>query len=263
MIDFDYPGSLTRFYPGTQIPVTFQRRFTLANLGNNLLLWADGADLSTITKDGSDKISGWADKSGNGFNFIQNTSTNQPTYLAAAKNGLSIVRFNGSSSFMDSLLSIDYAVRPNVIIYIVYILNAGGATNQALYGQDNGGFDRFALLSHATLGASISTGSSGSPVGTAAVAQFGTTGAWRLVTITLQDSVSNGLTVAFNNSIVTTATESHSNSGLSIFRIGEIGSNNIFGKVDVAEVVITTTSTSSSAKNQLTGYLNKKWALGF
>jgi hypothetical protein len=47
-----------------------------------LKLWLDAADSSTITKDGSNKISAWNDKSGNSFNLSQSTSGSQPTYDA-------------------------------------------------------------------------------------------------------------------------------------------------------------------------------------
>ena len=47
---------------------------------SNLKLWLDAADSSTITKDGSNKVSLWNDKSGNSFNLSQSTSGSQPTY---------------------------------------------------------------------------------------------------------------------------------------------------------------------------------------
>ena len=52
---------------------------------SELKLWLDAADSSTITKDGSNKVSAWNDKSGNGFNLSQSTSGSQPTYDATSK----------------------------------------------------------------------------------------------------------------------------------------------------------------------------------
>ena len=43
-------------------------------------LWMDSTDLTTIFKDASNNVSKWVDKSTNAFQFIQNTSGNQPTY---------------------------------------------------------------------------------------------------------------------------------------------------------------------------------------
>ena len=53
----------------------------------DLVLWSDANDLATITMDGSNKVSAWNDKSGNGRNWTQSTAVNQPTYTANALNG--------------------------------------------------------------------------------------------------------------------------------------------------------------------------------
>jgi hypothetical protein len=58
--------------------------FTVSSFGPldlpNLKVWLDANDLSTITKDGSNAVSSWADKSGNGYDVIQGTTTQQPIY---------------------------------------------------------------------------------------------------------------------------------------------------------------------------------------
>ena len=50
--------------------------------------WYDSGDISTITKNGSNKVSQWNDKSSRGLNAIQATSANQFTYSATAYSGL-------------------------------------------------------------------------------------------------------------------------------------------------------------------------------
>jgi hypothetical protein len=50
---------------------------------NNLQLWMDAGDSATITKDGSNKISQWSDKSGNGYHATQSTESRKPTYSAS------------------------------------------------------------------------------------------------------------------------------------------------------------------------------------
>ena len=49
----------------------------------NLWIWLDANDETTITKDGSDFVSSWIDKSLNSFNFIQSIPANQPTFTAS------------------------------------------------------------------------------------------------------------------------------------------------------------------------------------
>lgn len=62
--------------------------------GNNLQLWLDAADASTIMSSGG-AVSVWADKSGQGNNATQDTGTRQPTTGAATQNGKNVLGFDG------------------------------------------------------------------------------------------------------------------------------------------------------------------------
>ena len=50
---------------------------------SNLSYWLDADDISTITKDGSNKVSAWNDKSGNAKHATMATASRQPTYVAS------------------------------------------------------------------------------------------------------------------------------------------------------------------------------------
>jgi hypothetical protein len=65
------------------------------NQVSNLALWLDAADSATITHVGG-AISQWRDKSGNGYNA---TGFSSPLYVNNVINNLSVVRFNGTSSY--------------------------------------------------------------------------------------------------------------------------------------------------------------------
>jgi hypothetical protein len=54
-----------------------------------------------ITKDGSDHVSLWLDKSGANNNAIQNTASRQPLYIANAVNGQPVLRFDGNPGIGD------------------------------------------------------------------------------------------------------------------------------------------------------------------
>lgn len=58
----------------------------IANLG----LWLDASDAATITLDGSNNVSQWNDKSGNGRNLTQGVTTQRPSYTSG------VVSFDGS-----------------------------------------------------------------------------------------------------------------------------------------------------------------------
>lgn len=60
-------------------------------------LWLDSSDITTITKDGSNKVSNWSDKSQNGFQFGQSTAGNKPTYTANNQNGKATITFNATN----------------------------------------------------------------------------------------------------------------------------------------------------------------------
>lgn len=57
-------------------------------------VWLDASDITTITKDGSDNVSQWDDKSGNGNNATQGTAARQPLYVLADLNGKNVINFD-------------------------------------------------------------------------------------------------------------------------------------------------------------------------
>lgn len=63
----------------------------------NLKVWYDGDDLAYITKNGSNLVSAWLDKSGNGFDLAQSTTGLKPTWTATALNGRAGITFGGGS----------------------------------------------------------------------------------------------------------------------------------------------------------------------
>ena len=64
-------------------------------------LWLDASDTSTITISTGSSVSNWADKSGNGYDMEQLTSTNQPDSGTRTLNGLNVIDFDGSNHFLD------------------------------------------------------------------------------------------------------------------------------------------------------------------
>ncbi|MDH3339799.1 MAG: hypothetical protein OEL84_00785 [Nitrosopumilus sp.] len=67
----------------------------------NLIGWWDASDAATITKDGSDRVSQWDDKSGQDNHLTNAVSATQPLWVSAAQNGLDVIRFNGTDELID------------------------------------------------------------------------------------------------------------------------------------------------------------------
>lgn len=68
----------------------------------SLSLWLDATDPAgngTQPSDGA-SIASWVDKSGNGYTVTQGTGANQPIYKTNILNGNNIIRFNGTSDYM-------------------------------------------------------------------------------------------------------------------------------------------------------------------
>ena len=69
--------------------------WTPALLGSKLILWLDGADESSFTKDVSENVEEWRDLSGNSNHFGQTTGANQPVW-----DGTDQVDFNGTDQWL-------------------------------------------------------------------------------------------------------------------------------------------------------------------
>lgn len=63
---------------------------------SGLALWLDASDASSVTLDGSNNVSQWNDKSGNGKHATQATTTKRPSYQTAVQNGLNACRYDGT-----------------------------------------------------------------------------------------------------------------------------------------------------------------------
>ena len=72
--------------------------FVYTSKPGDIALWMV-AD-SGVTADGSNLVSQWKDLSGNGLHAVQASGSEQPTLTTNELNGHSVVRFNGSSSYM-------------------------------------------------------------------------------------------------------------------------------------------------------------------
>jgi hypothetical protein len=88
-------------------------------------LWLDAADSSTVTTV-SGAVSQWNDKSGNGRNAVQATSTDRPAYTANALNGKSVLTLDGTNDFMTvaHAAALNAQISPSTVA-VVYKKSAG------------------------------------------------------------------------------------------------------------------------------------------
>lgn len=113
------------------MPVTFIQsgRFSVAFSPDDiagLRVWWDASDSATITKDGSNLVSAWNDKSGNGHHLAV-AGSEHPTWVSAAKNGLDAVQFIGDGANGDYLThdaGSDAIDLSPLTVFIVCVLDA-------------------------------------------------------------------------------------------------------------------------------------------
>jgi hypothetical protein len=67
---------------------------------SGLVAWWDASASSSISLDGSNNVSSWADLSGNSRTLSQTTANNRPAYNTAVANGKPVVNFDGSNDAM-------------------------------------------------------------------------------------------------------------------------------------------------------------------
>lgn len=81
-------------------------------LGNsNLVLWLNANKASSITQNGSNEVSQWADLSGNGYNFAQATLSEEPLYgTAASPSGMPALTFTSTSTQYLSIASLPASI---------------------------------------------------------------------------------------------------------------------------------------------------------
>ena len=68
---------------------------------NNLQFWLDAKEISSITKDSSNRVEQWKDRRGTSLNVSQNTNDNKPIYNASGFNSMPTLSFDGSNDSLE------------------------------------------------------------------------------------------------------------------------------------------------------------------
>lgn len=92
------------------------------------LAWYDASDLESITLVDGNRVSQWADKSGNGWDAIENTASARPTYNQYQQNGKPLITCRGGGIGMTTSLSLS---TPYSIVLICRQAHAGGRVVQS------------------------------------------------------------------------------------------------------------------------------------
>ena len=89
-------------------------------------VWFDSSDLSTITVDGSNRISQWSDKSGNGRHLLQSADANKPILSSGE------ITFDGTDDFLAT--GSNFYLTGNPEFYVFFVFKKTNNTKGAVFG---------------------------------------------------------------------------------------------------------------------------------
>lgn len=216
-------------------------------------LWLDAADAATVTLVSS-AVSQWNDKSGNNRHAAQATSGSRPTNPAAVLNSLPVVRFNGSSHWLQIPST---AIGGTDVTIFLVIANAGATQTQfaEIIDYNHNLSTNWVIQQNSTNNnSSYFAWYNGS--GFSVTNTFSTSGTLMGV---FQKSGATGL-VSLNG---TTATQTLSSGYSTTARRITIGSDTDFPARtwagDIGEILVYASALNTTQRQQIEGYLAWKW----
>ncbi|OAE37634.1 sialate O-acetylesterase [Agrobacterium tumefaciens] len=220
---------------------------------SGLMRWYDASDDSTVTRDGSNLVGQWRDKSGSGDHLNQSTAARKPVFTPNSLNGLPGIAFTDtattSASRMDGTLSTSTT---ETTIFLVITIGSLVGTFDGILGQ--GGLGNLYT----------STVLDWSPVGTA----DGTTGVRNIplpalnkpIVLSMRRSSSvNNAEVRENFAILKKTTHTGGATASTVFRLG-YDSNTNQSTITAYEIATYSRYLSDAEMLQMEDYLNNKWA---
>ena len=229
----------------TAIPATWTKQVsstppTVAGLKLHL----DSSDASTITKDGSNLVSAWNDKSGQANHVVQATGSKQPLWVDRLQDTLPIIRFDGTDDFL-KIASWSGGALATSTSYMVFKPDVAGtqtwfdsAINRTVWGG-GGGSVPFQIYAGAVLASSVYVAD-----GETIYCQI----------------VSNGASSIIRRDGITIATGNAGSQSFNGIYLGS-GQNTAYSEVDVAELLVYEGTHSTSDRDAIEAYLKKKWGL--
>ena len=228
-------------------PYSFTSEFSPSDI-SDMVAWYDASDSSTITKDGSDRVSQWDDKSANGHDLAQSTSSDQPLWVSADKNGLDVINLAGDRWMSKAFTEVDQPITT------VGAFVCAGEGNLTFWDGITAGYCRLRTVdgTNETMGINAGTFVESSGVS-------GLFGAWSYMTGVYSGTSS---LLRINGSNVTSGTVNAGTEGQNGFLIGaqKPGSGGFWNQ-KVGEVICYNKVVSGDELTNLETYLVDKWDL--
>lgn len=252
--------------------VTALRAQTNPNEIPGLQLWLDASDPNG---DGSTPANGatvtsWADKSGfnrHASNHTAGSGFTRPVYRSNEINGKGVIRFARTSGTIGAGFSAPLDIRamtnPDITIFTVYRQGTQSG-DQAVWGCDNGGFDRF-FFSSRTAGSSGSVSFGNVSPYLVAVANAGELNVVKCLTaVYSRNGGANNSAIYLSGELVAPFTDytTTGTDALNAIRIGLDGDDNFYNG-DMAEMIVYNRKLTACEIAQVNRYLNIKYGVSF
>lgn len=242
---------------------------------SGLQLWLDASDINnTGTNPGnSTPITTWKDRSGLGNDADVLSGQNAGVLTSNQINGKSVVRFTRTSQFIGSVYdvpNVDIRAQnmPKVTLFTVYKQGAQTAppSDQAIWGCDNGGWDRFFFSSFPSYsGGGNNPNNGGVSQGSYAnvVTNAGVLNKTQLLTAIYDNQTPSGSGVYFNGQNIATFTDITTLSAAQTsLRIGFDGDDNCYNG-DIAEMIVYNRKLTDCEIQTINKYLSNKYGVTF
>jgi hypothetical protein len=241
-----FPGFMSAALPTREV-------FTPVDI-SGLAAWYDATDFSFVTKDGSNLVSNWGDKSSGGNNATA-TSDDRPLLQANEQNSLPTINFDGSQQ-MDLPSGLFSIPNGNSTLFIVSqrASESGGA--ETIINLSDGTAADFFII-YAAVAGSVTYKSRDGAGGT--VTNTGNT----LTNYNIFRGRRSGTTqaLAVNGGTEVTNASGVSSAGIDSGDIGASNNDNLLLTGNVGEIIIYNTSLSTANILLVETYLANKWGL--
>jgi len=215
-----------------------------------LKLWLDASDSTTITKDGSNLVSAWNDKSGQLNHVTQATATNQPLWVDAVYNSLPTIRFDGVDNYIFRNTWTGGALTQPNTIFIVCEVPTGSSTKFIYDSLHTGGRNAFFSRGASSVYSVYAGAAPNFGTRNTAFAQF-------MLEFNGSSTFVRRNKTSIGSSLVAGSLDM---SGIYLASNGAATVGE-FGDIDISEVLVYTGQLSTTDRDDIEQYLTAKWGL--
>jgi len=240
-----------------------------AGIVDGIQFWLDGSDVNNAPGTNpadSTRLGIWKDVSGNGNNAYVLPGLDTPWLRSSRINSKDAVQFKRASNTYGSIyympaIDIRSTTTPQATIFTVYKQGAHGTSElQGIWGDDNGGWDRFFMSVYNSDNGVVSVGP---PLNNVPIPNSGVAGQVRLLTAQFDHGLTDSSTIFFNAVPVDSTTDNtHATNAQTNFRIGWDGDDNPFNG-DMAEVIMYNRKLTICEIKAINRYLGYKYGTYF